>query len=351
MDGGQVQATRAREISFSVSPRERRTAQPPHFFFFFVFDPPDREPFHTMPIEKSHHHRPTGLKQTNKAFKSKHASKGLLKDRSKGKVNRVAPKNQVPKGRTTKADRRNAAKLLQQKKREELVRSNRLFEGRHGAPKIVAVVPLCPDVDAEAAISHLYSSIGEDLPTRAGLSVLDADRFKQKIQFVPLRRNFIDVIDAFKVADFAILLMSAEVEVDKFGLLCLSAIQHQGLVSVVPVVQHLEKVTQKLRPSVRKSLVSFTKQFFPEEDKLLAIDNEADAVNILRHISEQRPKPLAWRDQHPYLVAESVTFRPNDATEGSTGTLEVTGYARGLPFNANRLVHLQNFGDFQVKQV
>lgn len=46
-------------------------------------------------------------------------------------------KNQGLKGRSTKADRRNAAKLFQQKKREELVRSNRLFEGRHGAPKIV----------------------------------------------------------------------------------------------------------------------------------------------------------------------------------------------------------------------
>lgn len=64
-----------------------------------------------------------------------------------------------------------------------------------------------------------------------------ADRFKQKHQFIPLRRNFVDIIDAFKVADFAILLMSADVEVDKFGLLCLSAVQSQGLISVVPVVQ------------------------------------------------------------------------------------------------------------------
>ncbi|RUS21181.1 hypothetical protein BC937DRAFT_93407 [Endogone sp. FLAS-F59071] len=362
-----------------------------------------------MPTEKQHHHRPTGLKQTNKAFKSKHATKGLLKEKSKGtgknrlqllhsmsdskfntsrlvvlwplphsgKVNRVPIKNQGLKGRSTKADRRNAAKLFQQKKREELVRSNRLFEGRHGAPKIVAVVPLCPDVDAEATVARLYTSLGQEAPANPGLKILKcvvADRFKQKHQFIPLRRNFVDIIDAFKVADFAILLMSADIEVDKFGLLCLSAVQSQGLVSVVPVVQHLENVIPKLRNSVKKSLISFTKQFFPEEDKLLAIDSDTvrpviislsfssssalsdpvaptlqDAVSILRYISEQRPKPLTWRDQHPYLIAEHVSFAPG--FDGDHGTLAVTGYARGVPFNANRLVHLQNFGDFQVEKI
>jgi pre-rRNA-processing protein TSR1 len=31
--------------------------------------------------------------------------------------------------------------------------------------------------------------------------------------------------------------------------------------------------------------------------------------------------------------------------------LKVTGYARGNPFNANRLVHLQNYGDYQIQQI
>ena len=29
----------------------------------------------------------------------------------------------------------------------------------------------------------------------------------------------------------------------------------------------------------------------------------------------------------------------------------MTGFARGNPFNANRLVHLQSFGDFQIDQI
>jgi len=63
-----------------------------------------------------------------------------------------------------KADRRNAAKVLQQKKRMELIQSARLFSGSLGVPKIVAVIPLCPDVDSIACISELFQAMDESIP-------------------------------------------------------------------------------------------------------------------------------------------------------------------------------------------
>ena len=60
-----------------------------------------------------------------------------------------------------------------------------------------------------------------------------AERFKQKIQFILLERNFIDILDACKVADYILFVISAEVEVDKFGELCLKAIQSQGPPTVI----------------------------------------------------------------------------------------------------------------------
>ncbi|CAG8767302.1 12920_t:CDS:2, partial [Gigaspora rosea] len=42
------------------------------------------------------------------------------------------------------------------------------------------------------------------------------------------QRNFIDILDAYKMADFMLLILSAKVEVDQFGELCLKAIQSQG---------------------------------------------------------------------------------------------------------------------------
>jgi pre-rRNA-processing protein TSR1 len=178
------------------------------------------------------------MHQSNKPFKSRHATKGTLKEISKGKVNRSSVKQGGGLKALSKHDRRHAAKVLQQKKREDLSRAHRVFEGRQGAPKIVPVLPLCPDSNVDDAIAALYTSMGQQPPPIAnGPLVLEAERFKQKLQLVPLRRNFYDVLDAFKVADYAILLLSANVEVDAFGINTLLSILNQGLVNVLPVVQ------------------------------------------------------------------------------------------------------------------
>ncbi|KAI8337479.1 hypothetical protein BC941DRAFT_396298 [Chlamydoabsidia padenii] len=294
-----------------------------------------------------HRHRAGSMHQSNKPFKSRHATKGTLKEISKGKVNRTSVKQGGGLKALSKHDRRHAAKLLQQRKREDLSRVHRLFEGRQGAPKIIPVLPLCPDSDVNAAISALYTSMGQQPPAQ-GPFVLEAERFKQKLQLVPLRRNFYDVLDAFKVADYAIILLSADVEVDSFGINCLLGILNQGLVNVLPVVQNMPNVPSKSQVSVKKSLVSFMQQFFPEQEHLYSLDTDSDSVNVIRYLTSQRPKPLVWRDLRPYMLADDVEYH---AANEETGLLKVTGYARGNPFNANRLVHLQNYGDYQIQQI
>lgn len=81
---------------------------------------------------------------------------------------------------------------------------------------------------------------------------------------------------------------------------------------------------------------------------MFSLENNNECMTALRFITSQRPKPMSWRDNHPYMLAEQVEYEP---VSGETGTLKVTGYARGNPFNANRLVHIQNFGDFQIQQI
>ncbi|PKY39724.1 DUF663-domain-containing protein [Rhizophagus irregularis] len=301
-----------------------------------------------MPTEKPFRHRAGSLKQSNKPFKSKHATKGTIRDKTKGKTNRKPIKHSSANLRSiTRVDRRNAAKLEQQKKREEVLKENRFFEGRHGTPKIVAVIPLCTDVNSYSAVKSIYSSIGvQDPPILKGVAQLNAERFKQKIQFVLLERNFVDILDACKVADYVLFVVSAEVEVDNFGELCLKAMQSQGLPTVITTAMHMEKIPQKKRNDVKKSLLSYMRYFFPDEEKIHSVDQIQDALNVLRTICTQRPKPILWRDIRPYMLAEELVYEANDE-----GTLKVTGYSRSVPFSANRLVHLQNFGDFQLNQI
>src|SRR5207245_6322147 len=119
-----------------------------------------------------------------------------------------------------------------------------------------------PNVNLHNVISSIFSSVEKPVPNvKRGLALLkyfvilclncytatindlknflilrSADRFKQKVQFILLDRNLIDILDACKVADFVVLIMSAKVEVGKFGELCLKAIQAQGIPFMIPAV-------------------------------------------------------------------------------------------------------------------
>ncbi|ORY00286.1 DUF663-domain-containing protein [Basidiobolus meristosporus CBS 931.73] len=301
-----------------------------------------------MPQEASFHHRAT-LKQKNKPFKSRHSSKGSLKDQAKGKVNRQGVKHSA-KNITKKADRKNTAKLLQQKKRAALTQANRIFNGRNGAPKIVAVIPLAPDVEASSVVANLFTASEKEVPSSTGTVSLVCERFKQTFQFMQLKRNLTDILNATKVADYVLFVLSSEVEVDQFGLLCLSSIQAQGSPSVIATCQKLEEVPVKKQNDVKRSLLSFMNHFFPEMEKVHPVDNAPEAQTLLRLLSAQHPKSISWREPHPYMLIDQATFESNSDDE-TVGTLQITGFARGAPFSANRLVHLQNYGDFQIKQI
>ena len=60
----------------------------------------------------------------------------------------------------SKVNRRNRAKQIQLQKRQSLLSAVSIFGGVDGAPRIVAVIPLCEDVDSRSAVSALSASLG-----------------------------------------------------------------------------------------------------------------------------------------------------------------------------------------------
>ncbi|KAJ2801322.1 ribosome biogenesis protein tsr1, partial [Coemansia helicoidea] len=112
-----------------------------------------------MAGEPKFHHR-SSLTQKNKPFKRRFATKNSLRDKSKGRTQRVKVKGKVQR-KHSRADRLNAMRIEQRKKREQIVQSTRIFSGRHRAPKVVAVVPLCPDIDTARIVRDLCESVDE----------------------------------------------------------------------------------------------------------------------------------------------------------------------------------------------
>lgn len=171
-----------------------------------------------------------------------------------------------------------------------------------------------------------------------------AERFKTSLQFITLPyRNFYATLDACKVADYVVFALSSEVEVDTWGDTLLRALQAQGLPEVITVVASESPLDPKSKSGVLKSLLSFIQYFVPSQTRIYDLHTSADKLNALRALCEGRPEDVKWRESRAYILGEDVQW--------SEGTLAVTGVVRGSSLSVNRLVHLPNFGDYQVSKV
>ncbi|KAI1175732.1 hypothetical protein F4777DRAFT_549082 [Nemania sp. FL0916] len=294
----------------------------------------------------THSHRPT-TKVVHKSFKSRKSTKGSLRDQAKGKVpneRRKTPHQQI---KMSKLDRRNQAKQRQIAKHKEHQREASIFMGRDGAPRIVAVIPLCSDGDVIAAIQSLNGSLDIDCDASASTFRVQVDRFKQKLQYVPTTRDLSICMDAARVADYIVFVLSAETEVDALGELIIRSIENQGMSTLFTVVQNLDKVEPaKARPDVVKSLASFMTHFHPGQDKIYSLDARQECSSLMRSLCSTMPKGVNWRDQRSWMLVDDIQW-PSTETESTV----VTGVVRGKGLKANRLVQLGEWGTFQVDKI
>ncbi|KAF2748943.1 DUF663-domain-containing protein [Sporormia fimetaria CBS 119925] len=303
-----------------------------------------------------HHHRST-TKQDQKRFKSRHATKSSLRDASKGKVeafekgSRKTPHQQV----MSKFDRRNRAKQLRLNKDQDHAKATNVFNGKDGAPRIVAVVPLCSDVSSAAAVRALNSSldIEEEVP-EAGWTRTNVDRFKQKVQYLVVQRDLLACLDACRVADFIVFVLSCEEEVDEEGELILKAVESQGISNCFTVVQGLDRVEPaKRKPQVVSSLKSYITHWLPTTEKVFSLDSRQEASNLVRSLCTTTTKGVHWREQRSYMFVEDIAWPGGKSamSEDGLGEVVLTGVVRGQGLKADRLVQVGDWGDFQIDKI
>ena len=247
----------------------------------------------------------------------------------------------------SKFDRRNQAKQARLVKQKEHLKETSLFSGKDSAPRIVAVLPLCADGDAKAAIQELNQSLDIQTGAEDGSFRVTVDRFKQKLQYVPLQRDLSAALDAARVADFVVVVLSATVEVDELGELILRSVESQGMSTLFTVVQGLDKVEPaKQRPGILSSLKSFITHFHPEQEKLCNLDNRLDCSNLMRSLCSTTPKGVRWRDDRSWMLAENVKFG-----QGDSELTIITGVVRGRGLKADRLVQIGDWGAYQIEKI
>lgn len=311
----------------------------------------------------SHSHRST-TKTSHKGFKSRKATKGALKELTKGwqifldlwlfidiltgKVQDLSHRKSPHQQLMSKFDRRNQARQKQQNKHREHQRDNNVFAGKDGAPRIVAVIPLCDDGDAALAVRQLNGSLDleAEVPEEGTLRC-EVDRFKQKLQYVVVKRDIMAALDAARVADFVVVILSPDQEVDELGELIIRSVESQGLSTLVTVVQGLEKVEPaKRRPQILSSLKSYITHFHPEQEKVHNLDSRQECTNLIRSICTLTPKGVRWREDRSWLLVDEVQWPENES-----GNVVLTGVVRGKGLKADRLVQVGDWGDFQIEKI
>lgn len=304
------------------------------------------------PIVDQHHHRSTS-KVPHKPFKSRHASKGLLKRLSKGKVedrsSRKTPHQQV----MSKIDRRNQARQLKQLKHQESLKASSVFSGQHGAPRIVAVVSLCRDTDPLKAIWKLsQDDIQQAEMPRRGPFRIRVDKFKQNVIFVPVGLDLISALDACQVADFVIFLLSPTEEVDQDGEMLLRAVEGQGVSDIFTMVQSLDSLEPpKRRSQTVASLKSYITHFLPSQEKVYSLDSDRECINVMRSLCTTNPKGVIWREDRSWMLVENAEWPEKVDRSITRGEVVISGVVRGRGLKANRLVQVGDWGCFQIDKI
>lgn len=160
------------------------------------------------------------------------------------------------------------------------------------------------------------------------------------------RGNEFTALDYLKVADTTIFIVSAnnpEGEImDRWGSRIFQMAMAQGLPTPTFALQDLESIAPKKRIPMKSSIQKIVEKLIPDQ-KLVTLDTNSDALNLLRKIGAQKKIKLKNRMCRPHLYADKVEYCQE--------VLKVTGYLRGTPLDVNRLVYIPGLGDFQMAQI
>jgi len=307
----------------------------------------------------------SSLKQQNKPFKS--WGKPTTRAKSKGRPAPAAlPGSAMDWVTLNKHDRANYVQQRRQKQREDLVMRRRglRVEGKQGtmeveaggrAPRLVGVFASNDTSDISLVTTQLHSQC---LPHPNSTFSLPSGFKDLFLQFRPIPRDLIHLLDVCKAADVLVLVLtvshfnSSAVKLDpevnspfdEMMHMCLTALRTQGMPRVVGWLQGLDSLPGKKQKDVKKLM----KRFFESEimDGKFVLDSDLPkAIRTIATLAETAEEQQ-WREMRAYFVSEQQTY------DEQTLELTVSGYLRGSGhLNADQLIHLTGYGDFQLSSL
>ena len=174
------------------------------------------------------------------------------------------------------------------------------------------------------------------------------------------------MIDVAKIADLVLLMIDGNFGFEMETMEFLNIAQTHGMPRVLGVTTHLDlfKSQSTLRTSKKRLKHRFWTEVY-QGAKLFYLSGvingrypDREILNLSRFISVMKFRPLKWRNEHPYMLADRITDLTHPEKierEGEQIDRKVAlyGYLHGtaLPPISGTKVHIAGVGDFPISQV
>eukprot|EP00762_Andalucia_godoyi_P000363 ANDGO_03148.mRNA.1 Pre-rRNA-processing protein TSR1 homolog len=247
---------------------------------------------------------------------------------------------------TSKQDRKNKAVQIRKTKIAQAAEAKRIGSAG-GPPRVVAIVPLSPTVDALPvlkAMLDVYPAEPNSTQSAYGPYAVNAKQWKHSFSIVAVKFDQMDIMTAAKVADVVIAVVPGTGFDDDCRHIS-TILLAQGCPSVIGCIQGIEQVQKKLQGDMKKIIQEILENTYSEEVRVVSADSAADVTQMFRWLSSVRLRSVHWRERNGYMLVDSVTV------DEHTGAVVFGGFIRGSSISANQLFHVSRIGTFQCSRI
>ncbi|KAK6462239.1 hypothetical protein DFJ63DRAFT_151336 [Scheffersomyces coipomensis] len=225
-------------------------------------------------------------------------------------------------------------------------------------PVIVAVVGP-PGTGKTTLIKSLVRRLAKTTLTEIKGPITVVSGKRRRLTFLEVGNDLNSMIDAAKIADLVLLLVDGNYGLEMETMEFLNIAQHHGMPRVLGVSTHLDlfKSQSTLRTSKKRLKHRFWTEVY-QGAKLFYLSGvingrypDREILNLTRFISVMKFRPLKWRNEHPYLLADRITdlTHPQEIAENSKCDRKVAvyGYLHGVPLpSQDTHIHIAGVGDY-----
>lgn len=232
------------------------------------------------------------------------------------------------------------------------------------APPIIVAIAGPPGVGKTTLMKSLVKRYSKQTlhDVRGPVTVVSGK--SRRITFIEVGNDLNSMIDVGKVADLVLMMIDGSFGFEMETFEFINILQAHGFPKVVGILTHLDliKKSATLKDTKKRIKHRFWTEIY-QGAKLFHLSGvlngrypDTEIQNLSRFISVVKFRPLVFRNQHPYLLADRIqdltsreALRLNPKMDR---TITLYGYLRGINLPArNASVHIPGAGDLVVKTV